>query len=306
MRIVHARKKVFISDYAFENKFILLTWILSIIYWKKYNNDIVLYTDNETLENIKKFGFETLYDEINTDLFENGDQCKDIDFRWFWAMPKILSLHYETQHLNKEVVIADMDIVPMSDLSRFWQNSSVCVWSNKEYLEFTSTYPDIKSLSLPKDYELPKWFSGEVKPLNTGILHFKKKKLANEYCNEVFKYVKGNDNCKENTDCVTMCNAEQRLLAEFLRYKDLPYQTIQPLDDGVFNKNAFHTHGFKSIINNENGLSWNTDILYLIKQENQLMYYKLIENPLFKEEREHFATNNKPIGSKIMKYYFGE
>lgn len=291
MRIVHARKKVFIDDAGFKNKFVLLTWILSIIKWKEYGNQVVLYVDKETLANINKIGFGFLYDEINTDLFENGSLCKDIDFRWFWAMPKILALHYENYHLKNQVVVTDMDIVPMSDLSRFWKNSSVCVWSNKEHLEFKTTYPDLEKLSLPKGYSLPKWFTGATKPLNTGVIYFKKNELANEYCNEVFKYVKGNNNCKDNTDCITMCNAEQRMLGEFLQHKGIAYQTLQPINKGIFNKNAFHTHAYKSIINNSNGLIWNLNLLLMIKEKNIYMFNILIENEMFKEEKEYFAKN---------------
>ena len=291
MRVVHARKKVFITDCAFENKFVLLTWVLSILKWKQYNNQVVLYTDNVTLEKIQKIGFDFLYDEINTDLFENGDQCKGIDFRWFWAMPKILALHYETYHLKNKVIVADMDIVPMSDLSRFWANSPVCVWSNKEHLEFKNTYPDIKDLSLPEGYTLPKWFTGEIKPLNTGVLYFKNIDVANEYCNEVFKYVKGNNNAKENTDCITMCNAEQRMLAEFLNHKGLTYQTLQPINGSLFNKNAFHTHNYKGMINNYNGTLWNLNFLLMIRNLNPYMFNILLSKELFKEEREYFAKN---------------
>ena len=112
MRIVHARKQVFDHDSAFKNKFTLLVWILSILKWKEYGNEIVLYSDKITLSRIKKVGFEHLYNEINTDLFENGSQCKGIDFKWFWAMPKILALHYESYHLRNEVAVTDMDVVP--------------------------------------------------------------------------------------------------------------------------------------------------------------------------------------------------
>ena len=304
MRIVHARKKVFMTDHAFESKFVMLTWIYSILQWKKYKNNIVLYTDDTTLNSIKEFGFDRLYDEINTEIFETGVQCEHIDFRWFWAMPKILALHYETVHLGNDVVVADMDVVPMSDLSRFWVNAPVCVWSNKEYLEYTSTYPDIRLLSLPKNYTLPKWFTGKVKPLNTGIIHFKDAKLADAYCQEVFKYTRYNNNSLGNTDCVTMCNAEQRMLAEFLNHKHICYQTVQPINQGLINRNAFHTHGFKQVIDNDNGLAWNTELLYLIKQEDKEMYDTLIAHPMYKDEQNYFSENEKPVGTILQDYYF--
>jgi hypothetical protein len=44
---------------------------------------VILYVDAETLEKIKSFGFETLYDEVNSTLLEDPELCADIDFYLF-------------------------------------------------------------------------------------------------------------------------------------------------------------------------------------------------------------------------------
>lgn len=286
MRIVHARKKVFKTDAAFENKFILLVWALSAIKWKQFGNDMIMYTDKETLNNMKKFGLDTLYDEINTDLFENGSICKNINFDYFWAMPKILSLHYETYHLGNNVLVSDQDVVPTSDFSRLYDMCDVLVWSNKEYVEDKRLYPNLDKLSLPEDYKLPEWFTGKTQPLNTGVIHFRKKEDAIEYCDEVIKYVSNNKNDKNNVRAITMCNAEQRMIGEFLNHKDYSYMTVQPVNEGLFNKNAFHVHGYKNIINNKNGLEWHLKFLKMIKECNETYYNTLLQLDLFKEEKE--------------------
>ena len=138
MKLVHARKRVWRRDAAFQNKFTLLVWILSLLQWKKFNYTTTLYTDSQTLNDIKSFGFDKLYDEINTTLLEDPEVCKDINFADFWATPKLLALWHETKNLNNEVVIADQDVVPIRDVSRLWTNCQVAVWNNREYIEFSS------------------------------------------------------------------------------------------------------------------------------------------------------------------------
>lgn len=291
MRIVHSRKKVFEQDNAFINKFTLLVWILSVLKWKEYGDEVVLYTDNETLEKIQEFGFHTLYDEIDTSYFENEEICKEIDFYWFWAMPKILALKHEVLDLGNDVVIADMDVVPMSDVSRMWKNTDIAVWSNKEFVENHMVYPKLNKLSLPKDYNLPEWFTGQAKPLNTGVIHIKDKKIVELFTNEAFKMVRNNRNELENTQCQTMCNVEQRLLGEIVTHKNLTYSVMQPINQGLFNRNAFHTHGYKTVVRNHNGLLWNCNLLNMIKKSNKTMFNKLISNDFFKDEREYLNAN---------------
>lgn len=51
--------------------------------------------------------------------------------------------------------MADMDVVPMSDISRLWTNTEVAVWSNKEFLEIKMVYPPMHQLSVPRGYKFP-------------------------------------------------------------------------------------------------------------------------------------------------------
>lgn len=254
MRIIHTRKRVFNQDFAFQNKLTLLVWILSILKWKEYGNQVVLYTDNITLKKIKEFDFDTLYDEINSTYLEDKKVCKGIDFNCYWAMPKLLALKYEALTLNNDIVIADTDVVPSQDVSRLWINSDIAVWSNKEHVEIRGCYPKLSQLSLPKGYKLPDWFTGNAKPLNTGIIHIKDKNIVDLYTNEAIKIATDNHNEHKNSKCQTMCNAEQRLLGEIVKYKGLTYSVMQPVNEGLFNRNGFHTHGYKTIINNDNGI----------------------------------------------------
>ena len=290
MKIVHTRKRVFDKDYAFTNKMSLLVWVLSILKWKEYGNEVVLYTDTPTLEDIQRFKFAYLYDKINISLLEDEHICENLDFYCYWAMPKLLALRHEVVNLGNDVVIADQDVVPMQDVSRLWKNADVTVWSNKEFSELKTVYPDLRNLSLPKDYTLPKWFTGTAKPLNTGVIHIRNKAIADLYTKEAIKMAKNNHNEHDNTNCQTMCNAEQSMLGEIVRSKNLSYSTMQPINEGLFNKNGFHTHGYKNVVTNTTGLDWHLTLLLMIKKLDSNAFENLLDNELFKEEREYFES----------------
>lgn len=291
MRIIHSRKKVFNKDFAFENSFTLLVWILSILKWKEYKNEIVLYTDDETLEKIKAYGFDTLYDEINTEYLSDTNNFLDIDLYYFWAMPKLLAYKHEALDLNNDVVIADTDVVPMSNISRFWYNCDVAVWSNKEFVEFKSIYPNLKDLPLPDNYILPKWYSGTAKPLNTGIIHIKNTEIIKQYLEEALKMSTKVD-CTGYSMVVPMCNAEQRTLGEIVNHNKLSLQVVQPINKGLFNKNAFHTHGYKRNLSGKRKVQFNCNLLMMIKDLDKELYLKLIEKDMFDSERKMLIENN--------------
>lgn len=302
MRIIHTRKRTFEQDFGFSKKLNLLTWILSILKWKESGNQVVLYADTPTLEDIKKFGFDTLYDEINTTYLEDKEVCKGIDFYCYWAMPKLLVLKYEALELGNDVVIVDQDVVPMSDISRMWTNSDIAVWSNKEFVEIRSVYPRLTKLSLPQNYKLPEWFTGKAKPLNTGIIHIKSKDIVKLFTDEALAMSIDNHNEHENTNCQTMCNVEQRLLGEIVQHKGLTYSVMQPINEGLFNRNGFHIHGYKNIINNDNGLDWHCSLLKMIKKCDENMYNILIGNDFFKEEKEAIINNEYTFTKELKQY----
>lgn len=304
MRIVHSRKKVWNKDYAFQDNFQLLVWILSILKWKDLGHTTVLYTDKETLENIKIIGFDHLYDVIDTDYLEKEENIKNIDFWCFWAMPKILSLKAEIEK-GFNSIVSDVDVVPIKDFENLIQCRDVLVWSNKEYIELRGIYPRLEDLSLPNDYEFPMWFTGRNKPLNTGVIYFKDNYHASGYIDEVIRISKNNHNHKNNTRSQTMCNAEQRMLGEYINYRGLSYNMVQPFDEGLFNKNAFHTHEYKTLLEQNKKILFNINFLIAIKKYDENMYNNLINNELFKEEQrlinKHNITN--PVYVKELSQY---
>lgn len=292
MRVVHSRKQVWEKDYAFEDAFTLLPWILSVMKWKEYGYNTVLYTDKKTLNRVKEFGFDSLYDEINTSYLTNINNIKNIDFYCFWAMPKILSLRAEIE-AGYNSIIADTDIVPMCDLTQFFaaQPYELITWSNKEFYELQSIYPRLSQISLPTNYQLPVWFQGKAKPLNTGIIYFKDNREAKNYVNEVVKIATSNKNCNHNSRTQTMCTAEQRMIGEYAKHRNLYLNYIQANNRSPFNENAFHTHNYKAILTSERKIQFNIAFLKQIKNRNEELYNRIINKPLFNKERELINNN---------------
>ena len=79
---------------------------------------------------------------------------------------------------------------------------------------------------------------------------------------------------------------------------------MQPLNDGLFNKNGFHTHGYKNKINNDNGFMWHINLLLMIKKISVEMYYKLIDNPFFINEKEYIESDKEIEIVKELTRYF--
>ena len=94
------------------------------------------------------------------------------------------------------------------------------------------------------------------------------------------------------------------MLGELVEAKNLSYSVMQPINARLFNKNGFHTHGYKSSINNRNGLSWHLTLLYMIKKCNEEMFNKLMTLKSFKPELDYinkFGFKNIELEELILK-----
>ncbi len=297
MRIVHARMKVFNLDGAFLDDFILATWMLSALKWKALGNDLIMYTDAETFENMKAVHLDELYDQIDTKSLT--EETENIDLRFFWATPKLASLKKEIKK-GYLPIISDTDVIPMSPkiMELFNNTKDLIVYSTKEFKEFHTIYPRLENISFPENYKLPKWFTGFAKPLNTAVLWFKDQSTAKFYLDEAFKIMIGNQNTKKNSTAQTMCNAEQRLLGEIVNYKSLSFNVVQPIDQGIINSFAIHTHGYKQYFvkyDRTQKLAWVLNLLAMIKDLNNEFYNKIINLPIFEAEKLQIENNSNPI-----------
>jgi hypothetical protein len=113
-----------------------------------------------------------------------------------------------------------------------------------------------------------------------------------------------NLNPLNNTNCVTMCNVEQRLLGELIEAERGTYNVTQPLNQGLFNRNAIHTHGYKAKVKNATGLKWHLNLLLMIRKLDEQMFESLLEQSMFTQEKNYFEVNgyNCEIVPELQQY----
>lgn len=285
MRVIHSRKYIY-DDSFITDANLLLVWFVSCVLWKYYGYDPVLYTDLHTYELLKEYDIDDLYTEINTKYFEKDSTFRNIDLYHFWASPKLLSLEYELCQLKNKAFAADTDVIPFNNLWRFWNNANIVVWSLCEYRELQAIYPPKEYVSTPANYTYPSWVQYNAQPMNTGIMYFRRIEDAHNYLTAVRQFITNNKNPKNNNTTQSMCVAEQLFLGNYIFNNHIQYTCIQPLNEGICNRNALHTHSYKRILSIQHdkiGWLWDIDLLLILKRYNLPYYNKIINKPLFKQ-----------------------
>ena len=124
------------NEYTQPDYQILYT-ILSILYWKKYNGTIKLYTDSIGLNFYQQSSIDKLYDNINTEILNNYTY---IDPAYFWTSGKIHCLQFE----NEPFTFIDQDFIVKGKLPEYTKNADLTIghweiprgyyYPNKEYI----------------------------------------------------------------------------------------------------------------------------------------------------------------------------
>lgn len=281
MKVIHSRW--YIKNRKEIDALTLLSWYASIIMWHKLGYSLKMYADIPTLEIMKKYFLDELYDEIDTTLLENE---KTIDRELFWAMPKILSYKKETKEGN-DVIVSDTDIIPFIDFKDWFNTYDLVVWSQKEYFGKGSIYLPKEQISTAPNYKYPKWFSWNARPFNTGIIYFKYEKDKKLFIESTFDFIKDFVNNKDNNCLHTMCHVEQRFIAEIAKVNGLKVGTIQQMSDGSLNRNGFHAYIYKNIADN---YMLDIYLLNLIKENNQSLYERISNLSIFNDLIEKAKT----------------
>lgn len=292
MRVVHAYKKLDLAwkDYKPLN---ICLWILSVLQWKRFGHTPVLYTDKETLKDLRYYGVDKLYKEINTTVLTNKQITKEIDFSVCWSMAKILAYHHELTVLNNNVIISDTDLIPL----KHFKPSSSYVWSEENY---SNTYIPKQELDLCWKKDLPKWITTKRLGYNAGLVFIKNANYAKEYCETVIEYSK-RENIRKTDFGFLMVNLEQRFLYEYLKYKNIKPKTLTNQGQR-FTKEAIH------LFASHRNLSLNLTISFLwwIKSLNKKVYQNLISLPEFKTEKERIESEQSFACSHFLTEYLPE
>lgn len=166
--------KSFKNKEYFQPDHQLLVTILSILWWKKLNGPIKLYTDKIGLEYYKKLGIDKLYNEIDTEALDN---YKDVDPAYFWTSGKVYCLTKE----KNPFVFLDQDFIVKSkiDLQEFSKyDITIPHWEipRGHYYFTKQMYLDeIKHCPYPKNY------NDSALVANTSFLYVNNLNLIKDY-----------------------------------------------------------------------------------------------------------------------------
>ena len=281
MKVIFSRVKVPHMD-IIQDRTALLVWFLSVLKWKQLGFETVFYTDEETKNELSEVGLVDLYDEVH---ILNQENIKD---DVFWAHAKILSAKdFVTNYPDEEFIISDMDFIPLKNPCNFYKGGKELVVFYREYKQM---YTAIENLKLNDDYQFPKYFTGNVDPINACQLLVHKEMLPDfkEYLNYELEFMNQykNDFISGKISNDIMVFLEQRLFTEFLvNEKGYTLVETSPQYKSVFNTSGIHTGPYKSLELVEY-YKWIIWYLKMLREEFTDVYESIIHLDLYDDFRQ--------------------
>ncbi len=165
----------------------LLTQLLSVIKLKiSTKSKTILYVDNYTLSEYKKFGIDTLYDEVNTELLESYPADKIA--KEYWASPKM----WVMKHQEEPFCILDVDLVLHNINNEVLERAQVSFL----HTETPTGYPPPNVLNKPSSFTWTDWdimaFVNSI-PVNCAAVSFTDMEFCKKYIDKYFRFVLNND-----------------------------------------------------------------------------------------------------------------
>ncbi len=143
----------------------ILTWLASIVNWRKTGLPLILHTDARGKRYMDKIGISTLYDEVRLTL-EGDPYHPDL-----WAMAKIKALK---AHANEPFCLFDYDLIPWDYDPRTatapvtWLHDEPPGWYSRCYKNFNRYFP--KQAFTPEQWALPAANTALVVQRDPGML----------------------------------------------------------------------------------------------------------------------------------------
>lgn len=163
------------SDCYDQPDYQILYTILSVIYWKRLNGPIKLYTDSIGLEFYQQFGISDLYNEIDIDFLNNYSKT-NIDPAFFWTSGKVKCIAHQTSPF----VFLDQDMIVRTKLPEFKADVVATHWEIPRgyyYFEKEDWEKEITHIEFPDNYNTSDWSP------NTSFLLFNNLDVVKHYHN---------------------------------------------------------------------------------------------------------------------------
>lgn len=229
----------------------LVSMILSVLYWRKTNGTIKLYTDTVGLEYLAKLNILDLWDDgIDIETINNMENNYKFNYKSLWAAAKIFALEQE----KAPVVSVDIDLFVYKNINDF-------ISSNKDgvvgyHFENTTTqtgYVPAEFLYTPDGYEFDKNLDWSVNPINTALTYFGNENCKQIYIEEAKRFIKNNMGTSLYGNTSQMIFVEQRLLSMLCKASNTNLTSFVEDETKYIGPDFFHLWGLK------NQLSYNKD-----------------------------------------------
>lgn len=292
MKVIHSR----ISSEEKDNlhsltSLELLIWFLSILQWKKLGYTTKIYVDDENLQFIKDNHLYELYDEVDSEYFNNADGFfvkNNVNKNKFWAGCKIFLLENE----NESCIISDYDFIPFTNPI---MDKEVIAYYTEEIKQVYNATLD--NLTFPENYEVPEWFQYNIDPVNTSVCYIGNNSVKDLYIEEAYKYMTNNNDIEDETLVYDMVYIEQRMLAEICNHLEVEIKTLVDLNKvSYINSDYLHLLMYKDVDKSieENRKYPNSWHIYLLNKLNKYfpeVYENVINMEEFSEDKEYIEKN---------------
>jgi hypothetical protein len=216
---------VFYQSKEVDNEFEEINYLVqiaSILFWKKNQGKMSLYCNSKYLNFIKKWGIDSLYDEINTECLDKIPYKQYLDK--YWSFCKIEAA-FDISKSDKDFVIIDTDLwiqEPInidSDFQFIGYHQEKCLnHPNNPYIE-PNNFINLRDLKL---------FDWSISPINCAFLYLNSKDLINEWYKWSLKVIENNKDNNKKEMSVDTIFVEQRLLPTIAHTLGMNVGTLIP------------------------------------------------------------------------------
>lgn len=218
-----------------------LVWLISVMHYKSLGYTTKLYCFPEDIEFLKNTPIHQYYDEIDTATFLEDQSLKTVNTEKFWFWRKIVAIENEFK-LGNDFFYSDTDVVLTKKLDL--TDCDLLVWwkedqDKKNWKKTASVYVDWNTLSMPKNYKMPKYIRKTKRDnYNAGLLWFKEKSTFDLWKKDMLdfmtanpcKFIKTPEYC---INAVWACNTEQRILKGVADHLKL---NVKAFDENIYSR----------------------------------------------------------------------